>query len=231
MQERVSTCLIFTTIFALIRYRWIGDAYFKYFQSPRNLFDFWRRNFFRKICFPSSYFELLLWNRFYSRAILIIHFIIGAYILPLCSNFSHEKSILRAANLKYTLTSSRTRVFFFFSFSRTKIFFARTPRKQCLGIKRQKKRLKRQPWKFLMETENGCVHRVDRKFLMKWTNGERERERNEELADDVENETTVAHDFPMSRMIKYESSISQSTCTYIRGLLKIIYHISRNKLK
>lgn len=87
-------------------------------------FRFSRRNFFSKICFPPSYFEYCEIVSLFTSDILIIHFIIGAYILLLCFNFSHEKSILLAANLKYTLTSSRTRAFFFFSsFSRTKIFF------------------------------------------------------------------------------------------------------------
>lgn len=78
-----------------------------------------------------------------------------------------------------------------------------------------------------MEVSNGGERlrsRADRKFLMKWTNGERprerERERDEELADDVENETTVAYDLPMSRMIEYETSFSQ--LIYVCVLINIL---------
>lgn len=132
--------------------------YFRTYLKCLEIFSIFKKKFFSKIFLQVLSNIVTTWNCFYSRAINN-SIIIGAYILLLCFNFSHEKSILRAADLKYTLMSSRTRAFsFFFFFSRTKILCERSnSSKTIFGNKETKEMIKRQPWKFLI-VENGCVH-------------------------------------------------------------------------
>lgn len=135
----------------------------RYFRTSKS-FRFSRRNFSRKFS-PKSpqtsfqYIVTIVSNRFYSRLVIQLLYI---QLFLLCFNFSHENiSILRAADLKYTLMSSRTRAFFFLPPPpppKTKILCERSnSSKTIFGNKETKEMIKRQPWKFLM-AENGCVH-------------------------------------------------------------------------